>query len=1017
MDISRATTVESARRLVGRAAALVATGAALADAVAGAGGLMLVVGEPGIGKSAVLTEQARRAAAAGVRVLRGVGWEGAGAPPYWLWTQVLRGLPGEDPGGATTLFDRAPIRAGAETAEARFRLFDAVRDRFAVAAPLLVVLDDLQWADDESLRLLEFLRRGLAAERVLLLGAYRDGEAGPVLRELAGSAPVVPLVGLDAAGVTALMAAVAGRLPDADLGAAVHRRCGGNPFFVRELTRLMVARGTWSVAGATGSRALPDGVRDTLRMRLARLSQACVGMLELAAITGADVAPELLYEVGPDDATTIVELLEEAGLARVLVMTDGGWRFAHDLYRETVLAQVSQARRAALHGAVGRALQVLSAGGTDPAAVGGAARLAAHFVAAGPVAADDALRWSVRAAQEATARLGHEDAARHYTTALGLLRDVEADPAGRVELLLGLAAARNRAGDPDATREAYLRAAELARGSSDPAALGEAALGIAALGARSGTDDPVGVGLLEETAELLATGEHGGLRSRVLAELARALRHGGSEPDPLRAAAAADEAVALARAADDPAALAHALLARHDVVWAAGAAALRLPVLAEMAAAAREAGDEDLVAEAVLLRAGALIEQGDPAGMVELGRYTRLADRLGHARGRWGALSRRATLAQLAGRVEEAVAASAEALRLGEAIGLPDRMGVFATLRASLAAIGGELPSLSDLMPAADPLWPAYPLLQAFGQVYGRDLDGAAASIRGFSVHAVPEQYDLEFVAIAAVAFAAVGSTAQREWCYDAFVQHAGMHVVVGGCAAYHGAVDHHLGMLAAALGRTADASDHLTAAVALHDRLGAAAWADLSRSALESLGPGSNPSSNTFRHVGGMWRLSFEGRAVNLPDAKGLRDIATLLAVPDRPVHVLTLLGHDAPATGADPVLDRRAIAEFRARLGELDAEIDDASSCHDLHRAGRARLERDALLGELQAASGLGGRTRRLGDETERARKTVTARIRDTLRRIEKVHPELADHLRATVHTGTTCRYAPTGRHRWQL
>src|SRR5207249_430365 len=112
--------------------------------------------------------------------------------------------------------------------------------------------------------------------------------------------------------------------------------------------------------------------------------------------------------------------------------------------------------------------------GTDPAAVGGASRLAAHFVAAGPDAEDAAYRWSVRAAQEATARLGHEDAARHYTTALGLLRG-DADRARRVRLLLGLAAARSRAGEPDATRETYLRAADLARQAADPVALGESA--------------------------------------------------------------------------------------------------------------------------------------------------------------------------------------------------------------------------------------------------------------------------------------------------------------------------------------------------------------------------------------------------------------------------------------------------------------------------------------------------------------------------------------------------------------
>src|SRR5436309_12628415 len=150
----------TASRLVGRDAAMAATGAALTDAGAGSGGLLLVAGEPGIGKSALLAEQARRAVDAGVAVLRGVGWEGAGAPPYWLWSQVLAGLPS----GAAGLLDEASSAAGT-AAESRFQLFGAVRGRLAAAAPVLVVLDDLQWADDASLLLLEFLRRGLVTER------------------------------------------------------------------------------------------------------------------------------------------------------------------------------------------------------------------------------------------------------------------------------------------------------------------------------------------------------------------------------------------------------------------------------------------------------------------------------------------------------------------------------------------------------------------------------------------------------------------------------------------------------------------------------------------------------------------------------------------------------------------------------------------------------------------------------------------------------------------------------------
>lgn len=128
-------------------------------------------------------------------------------------------------------------------------------------------------------------------------------------------------------------------------------------------------------------------------------------------------------------------------------------------------------------------------------------------------------------------------------------------------------------------------------------------------------------------------------------------------------------------------------------------------------------------------------------------------------------------------------------------------------------------------------------------------------------------------------------------------------------------------------------------------------------------------------------------------------------------------LLGRDVPATGADPVLDRRAVAEFRARLVELDAEIAEAESWSDPHRAERGRDERESLVAELQAASGLGGRYRRLGDETERARKAVTARIRDALRRIERVHPDLAAHLRTAVHTGVSCRYVPDPPRRWSV
>jgi hypothetical protein len=242
--------------------------------------------------------------------------------------------------------------------------------------------------------------------------------------------------------------------------------------------------------------------------------------------------------------------------------------------------------------------------------------------------------------------------------------------------------------------------------------------------------------------------------------------------------------------------------------------------------------------------------------------------------------------------------------------------------------------------------------------------------------------------------------------------------------------------VLAAALGEPAAARAHLERALAVHERLGARAWAGRSRRELERLAAGLDPAAVTagaaepvpggvFRRDGSLWTLAYAGRTVRMRDAKGLRDLAVLLAAPGRPVAAADLVaaaaGGDAVPTGlrlgADEVLDDRARAEVRARLLDLEAEIDEAGRWHDPERAERAALERDALVAELAAATGLGGRARRLGDQSERARKTVTARIRDVLERVERAHPPLGAHLRASVTTGTWCSYSPATPTTWEL
>ena len=303
-----------------------------------------------------------------------------------------------------------------------------------------------------------------------------------------------------------------------------------------------------------------------------------------------------------------------------------------------------------------------------------------------------------------------------------------------------------------------------------------------------------------------------------------------------------------------------------------------------------------------------------------------------------------------------------------------------------------------------------FPVLRAWPYAARGEAAAAAAALGDFSVLDITLWTGLEALAAAAVVFAVAGSDAQRSWVYERLGPYAGTHVVVGGCASYHASVDQHLGALAASLGDTAAAEAHFRAALAMHERLGAAGWARLSEQALAGLlATTASRAANEVRLVSGVRLLRYEGKQVQLPDSKGLGDIAALIGARGADVHVLTLVGHRLARMGADPVLDEKAKAAYKARLAGLAGEIEDAEDAGNPGRAEALRSERDALIRELAAAAGLGRRDRKLGDEAERARKTVSARVRDALAKIGQVHPELADHLRSSLRMGTLCSYSP--------
>src|SRR5512132_929190 len=347
--------------LVGRASAVAVLDRAVGEAAAGRGGLVFITGEAGIGKTALARQMAQHAVQRGVLVLWGSCREGPGVPGFWPWVEVLRayadrvgssltqqvggaaaglagllaelgsGLaetilpwgPGSEPTRTSVLPGGAPDQAGVDAAD-RFRMFDAAATllrQAAQAQPRLVVLDDLQWADAGTVRLLRFLVPDLPRSRLLVVGAYRDEEVeapghplGGLVAELAARAELVPLAGLSATEVAALMAQVGGAPPDGELAAVVHRRTGGNPFFVQQVTQLAVL-----APGAAGS--VPVGVRDAIERRLARLPQACTELLAVAAVAGLELRSEVLAHVMGWPPDELAELLEVAVKAGVLAAT------------------------------------------------------------------------------------------------------------------------------------------------------------------------------------------------------------------------------------------------------------------------------------------------------------------------------------------------------------------------------------------------------------------------------------------------------------------------------------------------------------------------------------------------------------------------------------------------------------------------------------------------------------------------------------------------------------------------
>ena len=481
---------------VGRERDLQELEAVLVEGELGRGRLVLISGEAGIGKTRLSEEASHLAVERGFRLVRASCFLDEGAPPFWLWIQVLRALVARDGSDFEAILGprRAEIarlvpelaRPGdpefVMDASARFRLLDAVAGAlrsYSEQQPLLVVLDDLHWADAASLQMLRHCARETRDAAIVVIGAYRDtelsGALGDVITDLRRVSDGISLSGLSPEDVGRLIEPWTSDSPR--LVRVVTQETGGNPFFVKEVVRLLAAQGRLDEdIDLSSLPVLPQTVRDVIDHHLSRLSQPCHDALELATVLGHEFSVAILSEVSDVAPDRLLDLIGEAVSARVLTEVPEGpatFRFSHALVREAVYEGLGPVRSRRLHQRIGDALERAYRGHDEHAAT-----LAHHFLRAAPLTpSDKAVSYSTRAGELAARSVAYEQAARHFEDALRALDLGVPDLLRRCELLVALGDARWRAGEVDTARTIFVEAARAAKSAGDSMLFARAALG------------------------------------------------------------------------------------------------------------------------------------------------------------------------------------------------------------------------------------------------------------------------------------------------------------------------------------------------------------------------------------------------------------------------------------------------------------------------------------------------------------------------------------------------------------
>jgi DNA-binding CsgD family transcriptional regulator/tetratricopeptide (TPR) repeat protein len=840
---------DTAEMMVGRDRELARVTLYLDDALAGRGRLVLCTGEAGVGKTRLAEEAATLAAARGVPVAWARAADRGSSPPYGLWRLVLDepAVRAADAPSRADLWsavfgdaERPALAGGADSSSAqRFALFAEVRRRLAEAARpggLLVVLDDLQWADQASAVLLADVVRQLRGTAILVIATYRgsgtaaDTSAG-LLPRLSADANTerVDLRGLPAHAVGDML--LAAGLPASDEQAdEVHSETGGNPFLVRELARVLVEQRRGEPA------QVPGRVVDATAHRLGQVSGPARALLQTAAVAGNNFSAGVVARMLDVPVLALLGPMEECRAAGFLAAGDrpGEQRFYHALVRSAVAAQLSAAEQRRLHAAAADAIEALYEGQLHPHL----AEVARHRVEASlPGDRARAVSACAAAAEVAMEELAFEEAVRLYRQALSV-GDEEIGEEDRGRLELALATALHRSGDLPGSQEMAAGVGRSALRRQDRLWLARTALAMEATGV------PEWDGEICRICEQALAGDDlpNDLRARVSSQYAQALVYRG-EYD--RAGEMSREALSRADASNEPIALVDALRARQLACCAPEGLTERVVLAGRMLEAADALGSAWVEMWGRLWRIDTLLETGQLRNVQrELADLGPCLERLSGPIGQWHYLAYAANLALATGRFTEAARLAREAFKVFNEMGHPAAFGAVAVIlgqaglhigldRSGFIELFGQIPEhlrpeAVDTTRGTATIFPA--LSFALIRLYQGDRAGAeeayalAGPIRSWTPSPAMRMAAWGHALAVVVG---LGRTADIEFLAERFEPFRGRHVANGaGAGVYMGPVELQLGVAAGALGRLDPAVGDLETAVSICDANGARGYA-----------------------------------------------------------------------------------------------------------------------------------------------------------------------------------------------